>query len=91
MLWNDANDEPATNADIKAIIKDKQKIIRQRFRSLLQTKKTIKNNIELINSALKRLPKESEEKLTELIRLNTISNDSINVVWREIYEREKSF
>ena len=43
----------------------------------------------MIFSALKRLPKESQPKLTELIRLNTISNDSINVVRREIYERER--
>ena len=38
---------------------------------------------------LKKLPKESQPKLTELIRLDTISNDSINVIWREIYERDK--
>ena len=43
----------------------------------------------MIYSALKRLPKESQPKLTELIRLDTISNDSINVIWREIYERDK--
>ena len=43
----------------------------------------------MIHSALKKLPKESQPKLTELIRLDTISNDSINVVWREIYERER--
>ena len=43
----------------------------------------------MIFSALKRLPKESQPKLTELIRLDTISNDSINVTWREIYERER--
>ena len=54
-----ANDKPATNADIKAHIKDKQKLIKQRYKSLLETKKTIKNNIELIYSALKKLPKES--------------------------------
>ena len=88
---HDANDKPPTNADIKALIKDKQKIIKQRFKSLIQTKKTIKNNIELIYSALKRLPKESQLKLIELIRLDTISNDSTNVVWREIYERERKF
>ena len=86
---HDANNKPATNADIKAHIKDKQKLIEQRFKSLLQTKKTIKNNIELIYSALKRLPKESQPKLIELIRLNTIPNDSINVIWREIYNRER--
>ena len=86
---NDANDKPATNDDIKALIKDKQKIIKQKFKSLLQTKKTIRNNIELIYSALKRLPKESQPKLIELIRLDTISNDSINVIWREIYDRER--
>ena len=43
----------------------------------------------MIYSALKRLPKESQPKLTELIRLDTISNDSINVIWREIYDRER--
>ena len=88
---HDANNKPATNADIKAHIKHKQKLIKQRYKSLLKTKKTIKNNIELIYSSLKRLPKEPQPKLIELIRLDTISNDSINVVWREIYEREKSF
>ena len=63
---------------------DEQKLIKKRYKSLLQTKKTIKNNIELIYSALKRLPKESQPKLTELIRLDTISNDSISVVWRDL-------
>ena len=43
----------------------------------------------MIYSALRRLPKESQLKLTELIRLDTISNDSINFIWREIYERER--
>ena len=85
----DTNNKSPTNDNIKAHIKDKQKLIKQRFKSLLQTKKTIKNNIELIYSSLKRLPKEPQPKLIELIRLDTMSNDSINVVWREIYEREK--
>ena len=76
---HDANNKQATNADIKVHIKDEQK----------KTKKTIKNNTELVFSALKRLLKESQPKLTESIKLNTISNDSINVVWREIYERER--
>ena len=43
----------------------------------------------MIFSALKRLPTEPQPKLTELFRLDSISNDSINVVWREIYERER--
>ena len=43
----------------------------------------------MIYSALKRLPKESQPKLIELIRLDTISNNSINVAWSEIYERER--
>ena len=68
---------------------DRQKLIKQRYKSLLETKKTIKNNIELIYSALKRLPKESQLKITELIRLDTMSNDSITVIWRKIYERER--
>ena len=89
---HDANNKPATSADIKAHIIDKQKLIKKRYKSLLGTKKkTIKNNIELIYSALKKLPKESQPKLTELIRLDTISNDSINIVWRKSYERERSF
>ena len=88
-IEEDTNNKPATNVDIKAHIKDKQKLIKQRFKSLLKTKKTIKNNIELIYSSLKRLPKEPQPKLTELIKLDTMSNDSINVVWHEIYERER--
>ena len=72
---DDANNKPATNADIKALIKYKQKLIKQRFKSLLQTKKTIKNNTELIYSSLKRLPRESQQKLIELIRLDAISNE----------------
>ena len=43
----------------------------------------------MIYSALKKFPKESQLKITELIRLDTISNDSINVIWREIYDRER--
>ena len=78
-----------TSADIKAHIIDKQKLIKQRYKSLLETKKTIKNNIELIYRALKKLPKESQPKLIELVRLDTILNDSISVIWREIYERDK--
>ena len=81
--------KPATNGDIKAHIKDKQKLIKQRFKSLLKTKKTVNYNIELIYSSLKRLHKEPQPKLIELIRLDTMSNDSINVAWREIYERER--
>ena len=72
---DDANNKPATNADIKALIKYKQILIKQRFKSLLKTKKTIKNNTELIYSSLKRLPRESQQKLIELIRLDTISNE----------------
>ena len=45
----------------------------------------------MIYSALKKLPNESQPKLTELIRLDTISNDSINVIWRETYDRERKF
>ena len=42
----------------------------------------------MIYAALKKLPKESQPKLTELVRLDTILNDSINVVWREINETD---
>ena len=38
---------------------------------------------------LKKLPKEPQPKLIELIRLDTMPNDSINVVWRKMYERER--
>ena len=50
--FEDTNNKPATNNNIKAHIKDKQKLIKQRFKSLLKTKKSIKNNIELIHSSL---------------------------------------
>ena len=83
------NTKPDTNDDTRASIKNKQKSIKSRYKSLLKTKKTIKNNIDLIYSALKKLPNESQSKLIELVRLDTILNDSINVVWREIHEGVK--
>ena len=43
----------------------------------------------MIYSALKKLPKESQLKVIELFRLDTILNDSINVIWHEIYERDQ--
>ena len=88
-IEHNANNKPVTSADIKAHIIDKKKLIKQRYKSLLETKKTTKNNTELIYSALKKLPNESQPKLTELLRLDTILNDSINFIWREIYERDK--
>ena len=75
-----------TNYEIKTYIIDKKTNKKQ---ILLETKKTIRNNIYSIYNALKKLPKESQPKLIELVRLDTILNDSINVVWREIYERDK--
>ena len=88
-IEKDANTKLTTSADIKAHTIDQQKLIKQRYKNLLETKKTIKNNIELIYKALKRLPKDSQPKLIELVRLDTILNGSINVKWREIYERDK--
>ena len=38
---------------------------------------------------MKKLPNEPQPKLIELIRLDTLLNDSINVIWREIYVRNK--
>ena len=81
----------ATIDEIKKHIIHKQKIIQKRYNSILEIKKTIKNNIDLVFNALKKLPNESQPKLIELVRLDTILNDSINVIWHEIYEREKSF
>ena len=43
----------------------------------------------MIYTALKKLPEESHSKLTELVRWDTILNDSINVIWGEIYETDK--
>ena len=65
---NKSYTELATSADIKAHIIDKQKLLKKkRYKSLLETKKTIKNNIELIYTALKKLPKELQSKLAELV------------------------
>ena len=52
---NKSDTELATSADIKAHIIDKQKLLKQRCKSLLETKKTIKNNIKLIYAALKKI------------------------------------
>ena len=90
---NNNNNEPdikqATCDDIKAYIIDKQKLIKKRYKSLIETKKTIKNNDDLVYNALKNLPNESQLKLIELIRLDTLLNDSINVIQREICKRNK--
>ena len=43
----------------------------------------------MVYYVLKKLPNESQSKLIELVRLDTLLNDSINVIWREIYERDK--
>ena len=63
--------------------------IKNRYKSLLKTKKTIKNDIDSIYSTLKKLPNDSHSKANELIRLDTILNDSINVIWREIHDRDE--
>ena len=74
---------------LKKQIINKQKLIKKWYNSIFEIKKTIKNNIDSIYDALKKLPKESQPKLIELVRLNTKLNDSITVVWREIYERDR--
>ena len=77
----------ATSDEIEKHITDKQKTIKNRYKSLLEIKKIIKNNIHLVYKALRKLPNESQPKIIVLVRLNTLLNDSINVIWREIYER----
>ena len=66
-IEHDATNKSTTSADIKAHIIDKRKLIKQRYKGLLETKKTIKNNIDLIYMAFKKLPKESQSKLIELV------------------------
>ena len=80
------NTKPDTENDIKWDINDTRKSIRKnqitiknRFKSLLETRKTVRNNIDLVYSGLKRLPRESQLKENELIKLDTILNDSIKV------------
>ena len=53
----DTNDDtkPDTNDDTRASIKNKQKSINNRYKSLLETKKTIKNNIDSIYKVLKKI------------------------------------
>ena len=76
---NNNNNKPyiklATSSDIKAHITDKQKLIKKRYKSLLETKKTIKNNIDSVNDTLKKLRKESQPKLIGLIRLDNLLNN----------------
>ena len=61
--------------------KKNQVAVKNRYKSLLETRKTIRNNIDSVYS-------ESQLKANELIKLDTILNDSINI-WREIHERDK--
>ena len=75
--------------EIKKHIIDKQKLIKKRYNSVFQIKKTIKNNIDSVYNALKKLPNKSQPKLVQLVRLDTLLNDSINAIWREIYERDR--
>ena len=75
--------------DTRASIRKNQITIKNRYKSLLETKKTIRNNIDSVYNGLKRLPSESQLKANELIKLDTILNDSINVIWREINGRDK--
>ena len=62
--------------------KKNQVAVKNRYKSLLETRKTIRNNIDSVYS-------ESQLKANELIKLDTILNDSINIIWREIHERDK--
>ena len=43
----------------------------------------------MIYRALRKLPNKSQSKLVELVRLDTILNNSINVIWRELHDRDK--
>ena len=56
-IEHDANNKPTTSVDIKAHVIYEQKLIKQRYKSLLETKKTIENNINLVYTALKKLLK----------------------------------
>ena len=66
--------------DIMASITKNQITVKKRYKSLLETKKTTRNNIDLVYSGLRKLSSESQLKANELIKLNTILNDSINVI-----------
>ena len=90
------NSKPDTEDDIewnindtRASIRKNQIAIKNRYKSFLETKKTIRNNIDSVYSRLKKLPRESQLKANELIKLDSILNDSINVIWREINDRDK--
>ena len=74
---------------LKKHIIDKQKLIKKRHNCVFEIKKTIKNNIDLVYNALKKVPNKSHPKLIQLVRLDTLLNDSINAIWREIYERDR--
>ena len=56
-IEHDANNKPTTSVDIKAHVIYEQKLIKQRYKSLLETKKTIEFNINLVYTALKKLLK----------------------------------
>ena len=70
-------------------IRKNQVTIKNSYKSLLETKKTIRNNIDSVYTGLKRLPSESQLKANELIKLDTILNDQINFIWHETHDRDK--
>ena len=43
----------------------------------------------MVYSGLRKLPSESQLKANELIKLDTILNDLINIIWREVHDRDK--
>ena len=75
--------------DTRASIRKNQITIKNRYKSLLETKKTIRNNIDSVCTGLKRLPSESQLKANGLIKLDTILNDSLNFIWCEIHDGDK--
>ena len=63
--------------DIIASIRKNQITVKKRYKSLLETKKTIRNNIDLVYSGLRKLSSESQLKANELnVIISDIKNKS---------------
>ena len=71
---------------IKLILK--RKIVKRKILKITPNQ-ILKRKIAKRKIVNQKLPSESQSKVIELVRLDTILNDSISFVWREIHERDR--
>ena len=86
---NIVNDKISLINDILELINDLMGGINVNTSNDIALEKLKHFKSQLRTSGLDKLHSDSQLKATELIKLDTILNDSINVIWHEIYDRDK--